>query len=105
VALSAGTTACILAAFVFCALAVGLSLPIGAILCLVPRILLTTLISITINGWGFREGAAAALLPLVGATASASLAASVAFGLVGVIAVLRGAAVVCMGSREAANRS
>ena len=83
----------------------GLSLPIGAILCLVPLILLTTLVPITINGWGLREGAAAALLPLVGATASASLAASVAFGLVGLIAVLPGVAVAWMSSREAAYRS
>jgi len=96
IALSAGTTACILAAFAFCTLAVGLSLPIGAILALVPLILLTTLIPITISGWGLREGAAAALLPLAGAgvTASDSLAASVAFGLVGLIAVLPGAGVV-----------
>ncbi|MCY7412295.1 MAG: flippase-like domain-containing protein, partial [Salinibacterium sp.] len=103
-ALSAGTTACILAAFAFCALAVGLTLPIGAVLTLVPLILLTTLIPITISGWGLREGAAAALLPLAGATASASLAASVAFGLVGLIAVLPGAAVVWMSSRERATR-
>jgi len=100
VALSAGTTACILAAFAFCALAVGLSLPVAAILTLVPLILLTTLIPITISGWGLREGAAAALLPLAGATTSASLAASVAFGLVGLVAVLPGAAVVWMSSRE-----
>jgi len=103
VALSAGTTACILAAFAFCAFAVGLSLPVAAILTLVPLILLTTLIPITIGGWGLREGAAAALLPLAGATASASLAASVAFGLIGLVAVLPGAAVVWMSSRERSN--
>jgi len=40
-----------------------------------------------------------------GVTASASLAASVAFGLVGLIAVLPGAAVAWMSSREAAYRS
>lgn len=99
-ALSAGTTACILAAFAFCALAVGLSLPVAAILTLVPLILLTMLIPITISGWGLREGAAAALLPLAGATASASLAASVAFGLTGLVAVLPGIAFVWMSGRE-----
>jgi len=99
-ALSAGTTVCILAAFGFSALAVGLSLPFGAIVTLVPLMLLTMLVPITISGWGLREGAAAALLPLAGAAVSESLAASVLFGLLGLVAVLPGAAVVWMSSRE-----
>lgn len=99
-ALSAVTTACILAAFAFSALAVGLSLPFGAIVSLVPLMLLTMLIPVTISGWGLREGAAAALLPLAGAAVSESLAASVLFGLLGLVAVLPGAAVVWMSSRE-----
>lgn len=90
VALSAGTTACILIAFWASAAAVGLSLSFAAVVTLVPLILLTMLVPITISGWGLREGAAAALLPLAGATASASLAASVVFGLVGLAAVLPG---------------
>lgn len=98
--LSAATTACILAAFAFSALAVGLSLPFGAIVTLVPLMLLTMLIPITISGWGLREGAAAALLPLAGAAVSESLAASVLFGLLGLVAVLPGAAVVWMSSRS-----
>ena len=102
-ALRAGTTACILAPFAFCVLSVGLSLPIAAILCLVPLILLIALILIAISGSGVREGAAV-LLPLVGATASASVAASVAFSLVRLIAVLPRAAVVRMKSRERATR-
>ena len=83
-----------LAAFAFSALAVGLSLPFGAVVALVPLILLTMLIPITISGWGLREAAAAALLPLAGAAVSESLAASVLFGLLGLAAVLPGAAVV-----------
>ena len=101
-ALSAGTTAAILAAFAFSALAVGLSLSFAAVVALVPLILLTMLIPVTISGWGLREGAAVALLPLAGASASESLAASVTFGLVGLAAVLPGAAVVWMRSRERA---
>jgi uncharacterized membrane protein YbhN (UPF0104 family) len=93
-ALSAGTTACILTAFWAAAASVGLSLSFAAVLSLVPLILLTMLIPITISGWGLREGAAAALLPLAGATVSESLAASVVFGLVGLIAVLPGLIVV-----------
>ncbi|MDX2026761.1 lysylphosphatidylglycerol synthase transmembrane domain-containing protein [Microcella sp.] len=93
-ALSAGTTACILIAFWASAAAVGLSLSFAAVVTLVPLILLTMLVPITISGWGLREGAAAALLPLAGATASASLAASVVFGLMGLVAVLPGLLVV-----------
>ena len=47
-----------------------------------PLILLTMLIPVTISGWGLREAAAAALLPLAGFVASEGLATSVAFGLV-----------------------
>ena len=97
--LSAGTTASILAAFAFSALAVGLALPFGAIVALVPLILLTMLIPITISGWGLREGAAAALLPLAGAAVSESLATSVLFGLLGLVAVLPGAVVVWLRPR------
>jgi hypothetical protein len=39
------------------------------------------LIPVSISGWGLREGAAAALLPLSGVSPSGALAASVAFGL------------------------
>lgn len=101
VALSAGTTACILIAFWASAAAVGLSLSFAAVVTLVPLILLTMLVPITISGWGLREGAAAALLPLAGATASASLAASVVFGLVGLAAVLPGLLVVWARPRAA----
>lgn len=92
VGLSVGTTLCNLAAFAFCARAVGVELDLPAIAALVPLILLAMLIPISIAGWGLREGAAAALLPLAGATASGALAASVAFGLVFVVAVLPGLA-------------
>lgn len=90
IALSLGTTFCNLAAFAFCAQAVGLTLQPIIVLALVPLILFTMLIPLTISGWGVREGAAAALLPLAGASASEGFAASVAFGLVLLVAVLPG---------------
>ncbi len=89
-ALSAGTTASILAAFAFSALSVGVALPLAAIVAFVPLVLLTMLVPITISGWGLREGAAAALLPVAGIAASDALAASVVFGLLGLVAVLPG---------------
>ena len=44
-------------------------------------ILFAMVLPLSISGWGLREGAAAALFPLAGLSASAGLAASVAFGL------------------------
>ncbi|MEQ8657664.1 MAG: lysylphosphatidylglycerol synthase transmembrane domain-containing protein [Hyphomicrobiales bacterium] len=90
IALSFGTTFCNLVAFAFCAQAVGVTLQPIIVLALVPLILFTMLIPLTISGWGVREGAAAALLPLAGASASEGFAASVAFGLVLLVAVLPG---------------
>lgn len=90
IVLSLGTTFCNLAAFTFCARAVGVELGLVATAALVPLILFTMLIPISISGWGLREGAAAALLPVAGATASGGLAASVAFGLAFITAVLPG---------------
>lgn len=90
VAFGIGTTLCNLAAFAFCAHAVGVDLPIAAVVALVPLVLFTMLIPISVSGWGLREGAAAALLPLAGASSSGGLASSVAFGLSFIVAVLPG---------------
>ena len=79
---------CNLAAFSYCARAVGVDLTLAATAALVPLILFTMLIPISISGWGLREGAAAALFPVAGASASQGLATSVAFGLIFILAVL-----------------
>jgi uncharacterized membrane protein YbhN (UPF0104 family) len=97
--LSIGTAACNLAAFAFCARAVGVSLPLGTILAIVPLILFTMLIPISFSGWGLREGAAAALFPIAGATAAQGFATSVAFGLAFIVAVLPGLIPLLLGSR------
>ena len=88
--LSFGTTVCNLAAFAFCARAVGVNLGLAAVAGLVPLVLFAMLIPISVSGWGLREGAAAAVLPLAGVTASGALAASVAFGLAVLVSVLPG---------------
>lgn len=90
VALSVGTVVCILTAFACCALALGTVLPMVAMVTIVPLILFSMLIPVTISGWGVREGAAAALFPIAGATAAEGFATSLAFGLVGIAAVLPG---------------
>lgn len=90
VVLSLGTAIFNLAAFAFCAFALGVELPILAVTTLVPLILFSMVLPLTIGGWGIREGAAVVLFPVVGATASEGLATSVAFGLVIAASVVPG---------------
>ncbi len=81
-ALSLVATLCNIAAFGFCAWAVSAPLSIPAMLALVPLILLSMVLPLTIAGWGVREGAAVALLPLAGVSSADALATSIAFGLI-----------------------
>ncbi|MDN3495299.1 lysylphosphatidylglycerol synthase transmembrane domain-containing protein [Planococcus sp. APC 4015] len=90
VALSAATTACILGAFACCIAAVGGTISIVAVAAVVPLVLLAMLLPLSIGGWGVREGAAVALLPIAGVAAAEALAASVAFGIVASAVALPG---------------
>jgi uncharacterized membrane protein YbhN (UPF0104 family) len=87
---------CNIAAFGFCIRAVGVVMPVAATLAIVPLILFAMVIPLTISGWGLREGAAAALFPIAGASASDGLAASIAFGLVFAATVLPGLALLVL---------
>ena len=100
--LSLGTALANVAGFMCCAAAIGAPIPLGAALALVPLILFTMLVPITISGWGLREGAAATLLPLAGVTSAEAMAASVAFGLVFLASSLPGVAVVFIGQTRSA---
>ena len=88
--LSLGTALCTVASFALCAAAIGVVLPLATALVLIPLILFTMLIPVTVSGWGLREGAAVALLPLAGASPAEALAASVAFGIAFLVATLPG---------------
>ncbi len=79
-----------LLAFAACARATGTRLGPEAVTTLVPLVLTAMLIPLSIAGWGWREGAAALLFPLAGATAEAGVAASLAFGAVMFAASLPG---------------
>jgi uncharacterized membrane protein YbhN (UPF0104 family) len=61
--------------------AVGASLPVLAVVTIIPLCLLSMMIPVGIGGWGTREAAAAALWPLFGFTAAQGLAASLLYGL------------------------
>jgi uncharacterized protein (TIRG00374 family) len=98
--LSLGTTFLNLLAFALCAGATGTIMPVLAVMIVVPLILFTMLIPISVSGWGLREGAAAALFPVIGATATQGFAASLAFGVMYLISVLPGVPVVMMRSSQ-----
>ncbi|WP_372833255.1 lysylphosphatidylglycerol synthase transmembrane domain-containing protein [Puniceibacterium confluentis] len=98
--LGLATTACTLSAFAFCARATGTDLSLAEILGIVPLILFTMLIPVSVSGWGLREGAAAALFPVAGASAASGLAASIAFGLVFIAVVLPGVLPLLQGRRK-----
>ena len=98
-ALGLAIVGCNLLTFDFCARATGTVLPPLAVLTLVPLILTAMLVPLSVSGWGLREGAAVALLPLGGIPPEAALAASVAFGGVILAGSLPGALVLARRSR------
>ncbi|MEM1101589.1 MAG: lysylphosphatidylglycerol synthase transmembrane domain-containing protein [Pseudomonadota bacterium] len=89
-----------LAAFAFAARATGAVMGFPDVLYAVPLILAAMLIPFSVAGWGYREGAAAAVFPLIGASAAAGVSASVVFGAVILVASLPGLIVVFSRSAE-----
>jgi len=93
VALSILIVAVNIAAFVLAARATGVTIPPADALLAVPLILAAMLVPLSVAGWGYREGAAAAAFPLIGTSAAAGVSASVVFGAVMLGASLPGLAV------------
>lgn len=90
IALSLGTALANVSAFAACSAAIGAPLPPVISTTLIPLVLFAMVLPLSIGGWGLREGAAALLYPVAGASAGAGLAASVAFGLMIWVSVLPG---------------
>jgi uncharacterized protein (TIRG00374 family) len=90
VMLSMSTAVANVAGFVLCAWAIGADVPLLPAFAVIPIILFTMVIPVTVSGWGVREAAAAALFPLAGFVSAEGLATSVAFGLVLVVVSLPG---------------
>jgi len=85
-----------LAAFDFAARATGTVLPFPELLFAIPLILIAMLIPLSVAGWGYREGAAAVVFPMIGATAAEGVSASILFGAVVLVASLPGGAVLLL---------
>lgn len=68
--------------------ATGSILPPEAWLTVLPLIFCAMLVPLSVAGWGWREGAAAALFPLVGLSSNAGVAAGICYGAVMLISTL-----------------
>lgn len=87
------TTLCLIFGFYACARATGTVLPAETWATLIPLVLCAMMVPLSVGGWGWREGAAAALFPVIGAPASAGIAAGISYGVVLFIAALPAAAI------------
>jgi uncharacterized membrane protein YbhN (UPF0104 family) len=87
------------AMFLAAARAVGVATPFLVLLPLVPPVLLSMLIPITVAGWGVREAAAAGLWAALGMSAEDGVAASAAYGLLVLASTLPGAVVLISAGR------
>lgn len=76
--------------FALSAAAVGAPLGAAAVLLLVPLVLLSMLVPVSVGGWGVREAAAAAILPLAGLSAGEAFAASLVYGIASLVGALPG---------------
>lgn len=88
-------------AFYACTRATGTLLPLSTLFTLIPLLLTSMLIPLSVGGWGWREGAAAALFPLAGAPASAGIAAGMAYGAVVLVAALPAVLIFAFAKRRA----
>lgn len=83
----------LLAVFYCGAHAVGASLSVFHLLVLVPAVILSMSIPISMGGWGLREATAVALWTMAGLPGEEALAASIAYGLLNLLGSLPGALV------------
>lgn len=89
-ALSLAIASLYIAVFALASAAIGAPLSVMAAISLVPLVLLTMLLPVSVGGFGLREGAAASLWPLAGFTAAEGLAAALLYGLLSIAGALPG---------------
>jgi glycosyltransferase 2 family protein len=87
----------LVATYVVAARAVGVTAPLATLVPLAVLVLVAAAVPANLAGWGPREGMAAWAFAAAGLGAEQGLATSVAFGVMVVVAVLPGAAVLVVG--------
>ncbi|WP_052261296.1 lysylphosphatidylglycerol synthase transmembrane domain-containing protein [Ruegeria sp. ANG-S4] len=93
IALAIVSSACLVFGFYASARAAGTEIPPEGLVIVIPLVLCAMLIPLSVAGWGWREGAAAALFPVVGASSSAGVAAGITYGAVILFAALPAVAI------------
>ncbi len=91
--LSLAIVATYIAVFAIGAKSLAQPIPTIALVTIVPVVLLSMVLPVSIGGWGVRELTAAALWPVIGLSAEAGTATSIVYGLVSMLSVLPGAMV------------
>ncbi|MGE4400025.1 MAG: lysylphosphatidylglycerol synthase transmembrane domain-containing protein [Campylobacterales bacterium] len=71
-------------------LSANLGVEFGAFLCLMPLVILLTILPISFAGWGVREGAMVGLFSMSGASKEAIMAVSIAYGVILIASSLPG---------------
>ena len=94
-----------LSVFALSTAAVGAPMEPGGWFTVIPLVLLTMLVPISIGGFGLREGAAAFLWPLVGLSAASGLAAALLYGLISLVGALPGLIVLLKRSQPRSRRA
>lgn len=89
----------LVATYVVAARTVGVTAPLTTLVPLAVLVLVAAAVPANLAGWGPREGMAAWAFAAAGLGAEQGLATSVAFGVMVVVAVLPGAAVLVVGTR------
>lgn len=89
-----------IATFALAAAALGHPLPSAGWFTVVPVVLFSMIVPVTIGGWGVREGIAASLWPLLGLDPAIGFATSVLYGLIAVTGSLPGAAFLLVRLRD-----
>lgn len=70
--------------------AAHLDIEVGAFLCLMPLVILLTILPISFAGWGVREGAMVGLFSMSGASKESIMAVSIAYGVILIVSSLPG---------------
>ena len=87
---SVGIAVSFLVAYVFAARAVGIETPLVVLVPLVPPVLMSMVIPLTVAGWGVREGTAWLLWSAAGLSVSDGVAVSLAYGVLVFLSTLPG---------------
>lgn len=86
--------------FLFSSHALGVPLSVGAVITIVPLVLLSMVIPVSVGGWGVREASAAIMWPIAGLSAEAGVATSVVYALISLLGCVPGLALFMVLTRD-----